>query len=240
MKGRRPATFLLSHVFRGARILQGMQPQKGLPAPPRVYRHLSGVLPSGFKRSSFGHTNLIVSLRVEVNPSGKIPFYDDAGKRNFIMHADNEREQDSVIDRYVEGIVEYGINGDVRGRCFVLESAPSVSGSRQGPLQCITWGTLTRAAYRAFETKGAEPEVVAAKIAGMEDVCILHARTPRDVVLWLRDYHNQWHFGSGMTYIQVAWVVWPSRPTAGTGSVMTPSGKGRFQLSSIRTVPRRL
>jgi hypothetical protein len=137
----------------------------------------------------------------EVDASASFPFFDDKGNAVFSCHPENEREQDSVVDRYVESIAEYGLNADVRGKCFVLESG--TTGKQRFPLMCITWGTLMRAAYRAFDEQPQSSEVKSSKIDGLSDVCVLSSRTPRDVVQWVRDFHNSWHFGSSCTFVQL-------------------------------------
>jgi hypothetical protein len=78
-----------------------------------------------------------------------------------------------------------------------------LSKSSKKPYECITWGTLMRAAYRAFDEHPTNDEIIASRIAGMDNVTILHSRTPKDVVQWVRDYHNLWHYGSSCTFIQL-------------------------------------
>jgi len=67
----------------------------------------------------------------------------------------------------------------------------------------ISWGHFTTAVYRAHHAYPDNGQVVATVRGGLKGVTLFSARTPRDVLAWIRDLHNKYHRGSGITFIEV-------------------------------------
>jgi hypothetical protein len=141
------------------------------------------------------------SLPPSVSDPNKIPWLDPGtGEPNFRAHPLNTRQHDTVLDEYVESIMEHGIVQDCRGRLFCTLNADSTSGL---PLQLLTWGTLGRAFYKCVDEHGSHPNIVASLDAGLSGVVILSGRLPRDCIAFVRDYHNQFHGGASDSWIKL-------------------------------------
>ena len=124
-----------------------------------------------------------------------VPWYDEAGNPNFTCHADNERHHNAVVDDYVEIIAEDGVVQEARGAPFaILNSTPTGL-----PYLLITFGTLSRAFYKANKIHADKKSVIASREAGLQNVTVLIGKTPMDAYGWLRDYHNSTVFQSGAT-----------------------------------------
>ena len=67
----------------------------------------------------------------------------------------------------------------------------------------ITWGTLSTAFYEAHVMAPDNENVVASLAEGLPNAAVYHSRTPADVIRFLRDYHNQFHNGSGYSVIEL-------------------------------------
>eukprot|EP00959_Pyramimonas_sp_CCMP1952_P198300 4148019-Pyramimonas_sp.AAC.1 len=91
----------------------------------------------------------------------------------------------------------------VRGQPWAQLSAPPEGrdGDGRPPYRMITYGTLTRACYRAFEEDPSNLSVRMSIEAGLENAQIYRHKTPKDVTDFLRDFHNDFHGGSGFSAI---------------------------------------
>lgn len=138
-----------------------------------------------------------------------IPWFDKAtGAPNFRPHPLNVRQHDTVLDEYEESILEHGIAQDCRGRLFATMSMHPVPGKvgqfmESFPLELVTWGTLARAFYSVVQRHPSHPNVVESLAAGLDNIVVLSGRTPRDVVEFLRDFHNSFHHGASDSFIKV-------------------------------------
>ena len=97
------------------------------------------------------------------------------GKPTFEPHFENHRDQDSVISSYVNKILRFGVVQGVRGEPWGLMTPCP-------PYPMLTWGTLIRATYRAFEQYPTNPQVIATKAAGLSNVTLLHRNLPKDLI----------------------------------------------------------
>jgi hypothetical protein len=65
----------------------------------------------------------------------------------------------------------------------------------------LSFGNLSRAIYIAHTEEGDANELVNASITAGLDAMMLD-NPPNDVVDWLRDWHNSFHGGMEVTYLQ--------------------------------------
>ena len=67
----------------------------------------------------------------------------------------------------------------------------------------VSWGTLSQAFYLAHTMEPENKHVVAALSAGLTVAFVLHEHTSEDVIVWLRKNHNQWHWGTGTSLLEL-------------------------------------
>ena len=79
------------------------------------------------------------------------------------------------------------------------------------------------------------PQVEASIIQGLPDPLILSPRTPKDVITWIKEMHNEFHGGAGQTIMehmeraldaQAAWVAELKR-SGKTARANPSTGPGR-------------
>ena len=83
----------------------------------------------------------------------------------------------------------------VRGECLALNAR--IAG---GPLQALAAGTITGVFYDAFQEEPDNPNLLASLKDGIP-VRVLHQDTPFEIRIWLRDWHNKFHTGSGYSVL---------------------------------------
>lgn len=176
-------------------------------ADPSIIESLYKELPGGKERSVFDRwpaleaglpTLTYINNVYRRHTQLLVQFYNEDGHKNLIVHELNKRKQAAVVNQYVRSICANGLTQDVRGRACAL---PSRGGGP--PYKLITFGSLSRAAYIAFETpKYAKiPKVVISKEAGLM-MDVYDERMPSDVVRYVRDYFNNFHKGSGVSFLE--------------------------------------
>ncbi len=114
-----------------------------------------------------GEGQQLLDLIVEVyaiNTRVTVPFFVD-GAKNLVPHECNQRKHDQIMRKYIDSVRTYGILPEVRGRCWAV-APPTFN----GPLRLLTWGTLSRAAYAAFEQDRTNPKVALSMERGIPDV----------------------------------------------------------------------
>ncbi len=108
------------------------------------------------------------------------------------------RHQEQVLRQYVTTAKAYGNVPGVRGDPWLV--APRKEGD---PFLAITFGTLSRALYLAREEDPENPLIQESFRRGLKGCMIFEPDIPNDVVIWLRDWHNSWHSGSGVTFLEL-------------------------------------
>ena len=73
----------------------------------------------------------------------------------------------------------------------------------------IPWGALLRAIYLAWKRSPSNANVAHSVRKGLQHAVPFHSSTPRDVLEWLRDYHNKWHKGSATTCLEILTNIGP-------------------------------
>lgn len=125
-----------------------------------------------------------------------VPFFDEEGRQRMVPHPDNVRNHEQVIRKYVQSVLKNGIIECMRGDPIAVNSP-----SGQGPIKMLSWGSLTRAFYRAHEQEPQHDNVQRTLQRGLRQVTILHARTPKDVTDFVRDFCNLWHHGANKNFV---------------------------------------
>lgn len=126
-----------------------------------------------------------------------IPWFVD-GKRNIVRHPRNMRHQQSHVDGLVESILKNSIVSGVRSSPKLMFSA-----GRQGPMLALGHGTLTDAAYMAFERFPDHPNVKAALETGLEDCERYDDKMPDDIIDWIIHTDNAFHDGLATTWQEI-------------------------------------
>eukprot|EP00959_Pyramimonas_sp_CCMP1952_P368765 7724312-Pyramimonas_sp.AAC.1 len=127
-----------------------------------------------------------------------VKFFTESGQRTMKPHPLNERRQDTVVAEYTESIKEDGNVAGVRGDPWAVFSPGG-----QLPYLMISYGTLSRAVYRAAAEDPKNKMVKLTLKQGLRHMTVLDHRTPDDVIRFLIDFHNDWHKGSTFTLLQM-------------------------------------
>ncbi|CAJ1439334.1 unnamed protein product [Effrenium voratum] len=132
-----------------------------------------------------------------ISTSASVPWWDESGNPLMKPHPDNYRPHEQHIRKLEKKCLKYGIRPEIRGQPWALMSA-----SNAPPYQMLSWGSLTRAAYRAASAEPhneilkrsmSRPLTGAGALETLKALVILfHVKTPRDVTDFLRDFHNRW------------------------------------------------
>ena len=131
-----------------------------------------------------------------------VKLFSEDGARLFEMQSDNIRDQKVVEDDYVRSVLTKGNVSGVRGQPWAV-----LSEGEQPPFNLISYGTLARAIYRAAQAEPDNPNVLATLEQGLENLQVYSSKTPIDVIRWLRDFHNEFHGGSGFTVLELLKLV---------------------------------
>lgn len=119
------------------------------------------------------------------------------GKRLLTRHPENMRMQKQVLNQYVQGILTQGAIPGVRGDPVAVE------GDETDCYLLVAGGTMTDAVFEAKARQPVNIYVAETLRQGLCKVTILHKRTPRDVIRWLKKYYNSFHFGSGYSFLEL-------------------------------------
>ena len=133
----------------------------------------------------------------EVKDNLHLPFFVD-GQRALLRHPVNDRMQTTVLESYVASISEKGLVAGVRGAAWATEVDPGQGVA--GKYLMLTFGTLSSAAYLAHDRVPNNPFVVSTIEGGITGATLFSARTPTDVLRFLKDYHNSFHSGSKYSF----------------------------------------
>lgn len=85
-----------------------------------------------------------------INTSASVPWYDEARNPMLKPHPDNCRPHEQHIRKLERKCLKYGIRPEIRGQPWAV-----MSENNRAPYLLISWGSLSRAAYRAAQ---ANPE----------------------------------------------------------------------------------
>ena len=100
-----------------------------------------------------------------------MPWFMEDGQPMFICHPENIRHQEQSILQGVRSIVENGIIAEARGKPWAVASKGNAP-----PYQLISFGTISRAMYRAVEEHGKNPNVQVPQLATWIEICNILSR----------------------------------------------------------------
>jgi hypothetical protein len=118
-------------------------------------------------------------------------------------HPLNDRQQVQVLEEYVKSVLEQGCIPGVRGICCAVERPGSDDNSADKCYWLLSWGTLVSAIYIAASREPDNAMVQATLATGVEGAVVLRVDTPKDVLIFLRDYFNSFHNGSKYSFTEL-------------------------------------
>ena len=132
-------------------------------------------------------------------------FFGQNGQPLLSRHPLNDRKQTQVTESYISKILQEGCVAGVRGICVAVESNKVTMGdhAQEPEYWLLSWGTLTEAVYEAYRREPRNIMVKASVDNGITGCVILSARTPHDVLIWIRDYMNSFHYGSKYSFTEL-------------------------------------
>ena len=79
-----------------------------------------------------------------INSSASVPWFNEANVPQLLPHPDNCRPHEQHIRKLEKKCLKFGIRPEIRGQPWAV-----MSEGNQPPYLLISWGSLSRAAYRA-------------------------------------------------------------------------------------------
>jgi hypothetical protein len=143
-----------------------------------------------------------IFLNYAIRKNQTVPFFDNRGRPQVGPHPDNLRSHHHVLRKYIATVKRFGVLSGVRGDPWAILSPDGV-----GPHQLITWGTLSRAIFIALEEDPLNPKILKSIAKGLERVVEFNARTPADIIAFLRDWHNRWNGGAEENFVDKLFKV---------------------------------
>ena len=127
-----------------------------------------------------------------------IPFVRADGKTpNVVRHRLNDRDQEATVEALATSIEKRGALVGVRGLAWAVKP------DGDGPYQMISWGHLCDAVLLAASRSPSNPYVQATLKKGIVNAVVFNHSTPDDVLLHLVRLHNEFHRGSGESFLDV-------------------------------------
>ena len=126
--------------------------------------------------------------------------FDREDKRNIWRHPENVRNQRSNDVELNESVNNKGVMWFVRSECWVLRAKCVDDG-----YLAIAAGSITNAFYACWEKmseSGSENKMLIATRKAGVPCRILHEDTPFEIRMFLRDWHNRFHRGSGFSFLE--------------------------------------
>lgn len=138
---------------------------------------------------------------------GRLAFLDSSGRKLLLRHPVNKnRGQQQVLLSYKRGLEKYGLQPHVRGNAIAVPRPMSNAGLESDAQSYFLVGhaTLTEAVYLAIEDdpRKENAQVQASVKQGLPDPLVLSPRTPRDVLCWVKETHNEFHKGASLTVLE--------------------------------------
>ena len=137
-------------------------------------------------------------------------FVAETSERSLAPDGLNQRGQEITIDDYEVSICDCGYVDQCRGAPWGRGSPPSSStalstaGSQQWgnyPIRLLSFAQLSTAIYRA-SSNNPDNENVQRTLENGVEVDTYPWDLPDEVAVWLRDFHNDWHNGAAISFMQ--------------------------------------
>ena len=119
-------------------------------------------------------------------------------KRMLTRHRLNNRRLDSVVKKYVEGLLKNGILEEMRGTIVLVEIP-----DHEGEYWIIGGATLIDAVYVAFSVQAENPNIKAIHEEGITGCIIFSNDTPEADLKWIKVKHNSLHSGQSETLAEI-------------------------------------
>ena len=145
---------------------------------------------------------LCVSCQLFGGRPQHVMFFDKDKRPLIVPHELNFRHQDQVERKYTNSLRRFGNVPGVRGEPWF-----QVSQGGGAPYKAITYSTLSRSMYRAVEEDPANPLIIASIERGLPNCILFDENMPDDCVGWLRDWHNSFHEGSSVSFLELLKLV---------------------------------
>ena len=151
------------------------------------------------------HQKIIAAYAMHGGAPQKLRYYSSDGRILLSRHPLNKRKHDVVMKQYMAGIVKHGILPGVRGTAIAIPKHTSSAGDEGTAQQYFLLGhaTLAKALYAAHAEQPTNEQVMQSIAHGLPGALVLTPKTPRDVLLWLKEKHNEFHQGAGMSVTEL-------------------------------------
>lgn len=158
-----------------------------------------------------------------------VPWFGANGTPNIPRHALDMRKQDSVVERYVESILQRGVVSGVRSEAWMVYSP-----GRTFPALALSFGTLAEAFNKAVERAPNNSFAMNTLQKALTGVRMFHEKTPSNVLSFLKSYSNEFHNGSSWTIFEMLDEVldlemqWSAHRTSKSISAKIPNYEGLY------------
>ncbi|CAL1146288.1 unnamed protein product [Cladocopium goreaui] len=125
-----------------------------------------------------------------------IPWLLNGKERAIKPDSTNRPIMESLAEAYADRILTSGLNVDCSGRAWMVFGQ-----NNSLPVHAITFNHRSEAMYRALTRDPESPYVKKALSTGLESVRMLRPDTPDSVRRMLCSMHNQYHEGTGETWL---------------------------------------
>ena len=125
-----------------------------------------------------------------------------------MRHKTNPRQHEGVKKQYILSVKTRGIVEDVRGGLWAVEAERVERNGVlvTGPVQALTFGSLTEAFYQALVDEPSNQLLLTSLAKGLE-ARLISAKTPPSVLKCLVTFHNQFHAGAATSFVELVQMV---------------------------------
>ena len=127
-------------------------------------------------------------------------------QQGIARHSQNQRKHAGIKRAYIKSCQARGIVPGVRGECWVSEPLPDQFGRKSGPFLALSFGSLTEAFFASLQIDPTNELLLRTLQRGMEARIFTH-KMPESVVKYLVKLHNRFHFGAGVSFIELMQTV---------------------------------
>ena len=114
-----------------------------------------------------------------------VKWYLENLERAIVRHPLNQRNSESHRKRLVASLLKHGLVYAIRGACWT-----TWGGTKLLPLLSFTWGSLIDACYEVMEKHGRHQSAIRIREDGLKHVAIYTYRQPKNVLMWMKNFHN--------------------------------------------------
>ena len=127
-----------------------------------------------------------------------IPWLSETNTPNIMKHPLNRDVSEVVCSRYAAMQLDRGLSQDVAGSAWMQWSA-----GRKFPALALTYNHRSQAFYRNLAAGHKDHKFIKETLAsGLRNVRMLKYNTPKFIVKFLCNYHNDFHEGASATFVR--------------------------------------